>query len=95
MKRQRGYTLLEVIVAFALLALALTLLLGTLSGGVRQVRAADQATRRAVVDVGIVGEQRAPQVPVLAVDGSGVAVEHRCDLEFIADALDVHYSPLV
>ena len=45
MKRQRGYTLLEVIVAFALLALALTLLLGTLSGGVRQVRAADQATR--------------------------------------------------
>jgi len=45
MKRQRGYTLLEVIVAFALLALALTLLLGTLSGGVRQVRDADQATR--------------------------------------------------
>jgi len=45
MKRQRGYTLLEVIVAFALLALALTLLLGTLSGGVRQVRAADDVTR--------------------------------------------------
>ena len=32
MKRQRGYSLLEVIVAFALLALALTLLLGSLSG---------------------------------------------------------------
>ncbi|HVJ36763.1 MAG TPA: prepilin-type N-terminal cleavage/methylation domain-containing protein [Stenotrophomonas sp.] len=45
MKYQRGYTLLEVIVAFALLALALGLLLGTLSGGVRQVRAADAATR--------------------------------------------------
>lgn len=37
-ERQRGYTLVEVIVAFALLALALTLLLGTLSGAVRQVR---------------------------------------------------------
>lgn len=37
-RRQDGYTLIEVIVAFALLALALTLLLGTLSGAVRQVR---------------------------------------------------------
>ena len=37
-RRQNGYTLIEVIVAFALLALALTLLLGTLSGAVRQVR---------------------------------------------------------
>jgi general secretion pathway protein I len=45
MKRQRGYSLLEVIVAFALLALALTLLLGSLSGASRQVRDADQRTR--------------------------------------------------
>lgn len=37
-QRQAGYTLIEVIVAFALLALALTLLLGTLSGSARQVR---------------------------------------------------------
>lgn len=42
---QRGYSLLEVIVAFALLALALTLLLGSLSGASRQVREADQRTR--------------------------------------------------
>lgn len=37
-QRQRGYSLLEVIVAFSLLALALGLLLGTLSGATRQVR---------------------------------------------------------
>lgn len=45
MRRQRGFTLLEVIIAFALLAVALTLLLGSLSGASKQVRAADQATR--------------------------------------------------
>lgn len=44
MKRQRGYSLIEVIVAFALLALALTLLLGTLSGAARQVRASQLQT---------------------------------------------------
>ncbi len=45
MKRQRGYSLLEVIVAFALLAVALTLLLGTLSGAARQIHGADQRSR--------------------------------------------------
>ncbi|SMR82991.1 MULTISPECIES: prepilin-type N-terminal cleavage/methylation domain-containing protein [Stenotrophomonas] len=43
--RARGFTLLEVIVAFALLGLALTLLLGSLSGGARQVRDAELRTR--------------------------------------------------
>jgi general secretion pathway protein I len=46
--RQRGYTLIEVIVAFALLAAALTLLLGTLSGAARQVRDAADAGRAAL-----------------------------------------------
>src|SRR5690606_18273535 len=46
---QRGYTLLEVIVAFAVLALALTLLLGALSGGTRQVRWAADAGRAALL----------------------------------------------
>ncbi|MBA3487634.1 MAG: prepilin-type N-terminal cleavage/methylation domain-containing protein [Lysobacter sp.] len=47
-RNQRGYTLIEVIVAFALLALALTLLLGTLSGAVRQVRWTGDAGRAAL-----------------------------------------------
>lgn len=42
---ERGFTLLEVLIAFALLAMSLTLLLGTLSGAARQVREADQRTR--------------------------------------------------
>ncbi|TWI14216.1 general secretion pathway protein I [Lysobacter ruishenii] len=45
---QRGYTLIEVIVAFALLALGLTLLLGTLSGATRQVRIAADGGRAAL-----------------------------------------------
>lgn len=48
MKRHRGYTLIEVLVAFALLALALTLLLGILSGAARQVRWAADAGRAAL-----------------------------------------------
>ncbi len=44
----RGYTLIEVIVAFAILALGLTLLLGTLTGATRQVRWADEAGRAAL-----------------------------------------------
>lgn len=46
--RQLGYTLIEVIVAFALLALGLTLLLGTLSGATRQVRVAADGGRAAL-----------------------------------------------
>lgn len=41
----RGYTLIEVIVAFAVLGLGLMLLLGTLSNGTRQVRWAADAGR--------------------------------------------------
>ena len=43
-RRQRGFTLIEVIIAFALLALALTLLLGSLSGGARQIRQANMTS---------------------------------------------------
>ena len=62
---QSGYTLIEVIVAFAVLALALTLLLGTLSGASKQVRWADDAGRaslhaQSLLDQIGVGEALAP-----------------------------------
>ncbi len=46
--RHAGFTLIEVILAFALLALALTLLLSTLSGASRQVHDAAAASRAAL-----------------------------------------------
>jgi general secretion pathway protein I len=49
MARQRGYTLLEVVVAFSILAVALTVLLGALSGGTRQVRWSADAGRAALL----------------------------------------------
>ncbi|MGY1458211.1 MULTISPECIES: type II secretion system protein XpsI [unclassified Luteimonas] len=63
--RQHGYTLIEVLVAFAVLALALTFLLGTLSGATRQVRWSSDAGRAALhaqsllADVGV-GEALQP-----------------------------------
>ncbi|QIL21810.1 prepilin-type N-terminal cleavage/methylation domain-containing protein [Thermomonas sp. HDW16] len=47
-RAQGGYTLIEIIVAFAILALGLTMLLGTLSGATRQVRQAGDAGRAAL-----------------------------------------------
>jgi general secretion pathway protein I len=47
-RAQAGYTLIEVVVAFGVLALALTLLLGILSTATRQVRWADDASRAAL-----------------------------------------------
>jgi len=47
-RRQRGFTLIEVVIAFALLALALTLLLGTLSGSVREVTWSADSARAAL-----------------------------------------------
>ena len=49
MRRERGYTLIEVVVAFGLLALALTLLLGTLTNSTRQVRWSADAGRAALM----------------------------------------------
>ena len=45
---QRGYTLIEVVVAFALLAFAMTLLLGSLTNATKQVRTASDFGRAAL-----------------------------------------------
>ena len=62
MNAQRGYTLIEVIVAFAILALALTLLLGTLSGATQQIRWADDAGRAALHAESLLSETGVGQV---------------------------------
>lgn len=49
MRRVRGYTLIEVVVAFAVLAVALTLLLGTLTNSTKQVRWSADAGRAAML----------------------------------------------
>lgn len=44
MRSQRGFSLIEVMIAFVLLAVALGILVAILGGGLAQVRQADQAT---------------------------------------------------
>lgn len=62
---QRGYTLIEVVVAFALLALALSLLLGAMTNATKQVKLSDEYGRAALhaqslLDQAGVGEALAP-----------------------------------
>jgi len=47
-RRQLGYTLIEVVIAFALLAFGMTLLLGSLTNATKQVRNAAQYGRAAL-----------------------------------------------
>lgn len=63
--RQAGFSLIEVLVAFALLALGLALLLGSLSGAARQVRGSGDVSRaslhaRSLLAQAGVGEVLAP-----------------------------------
>lgn len=44
-RAQAGYTLIEIVVAFAILVLGLTMLIGSLSGATRQVRQAGDVGR--------------------------------------------------
>ena len=56
-RRSKGFTLIEVIVAFAILALGLTILLGILSGATKQVRWADDAGRAALHAQSLLAQQ--------------------------------------
>lgn len=62
--RQRGFTLIEVVVAFALLALALTLLLGSLSGAARQIQRANLSGRAALHAQTLLAQVGAGSAPV-------------------------------
>jgi general secretion pathway protein I len=75
-RSQRGYTLIEVIVAFAILALALTLLLGTLSGAAKQVHWSDQAGRAALYAQSLI-DQTGVADPLRAGHREGVFEEGR------------------
>lgn len=55
-RNARGFTLIEVIVAFAVLALALAIVLGTLSNASRQVRWSDDAGRAALHAQSLLGD---------------------------------------
>lgn len=56
-RAEAGFTLIEIIVAFTILALGLTLLLGTLSGASRQLHDAGDAGRAALVAQSLLDEQ--------------------------------------
>lgn len=67
--RQGGFTLIEIVVAFGILALGLTLLLGTLSGATRQLRDGGDAGRAALHARALLDEYAsAPRQPM---QGSG------------------------
>ncbi len=65
MIRARGYTLLEVLVAAALMAMAMTLLLGTLARGSAQVRLAGERSHAAILAASLLSAPAldAPLVP--------------------------------
>ena len=64
-----GFTLIEIIVAFAILALGLTLLLGTLSGATRQMRQAGDAGRAALHAQTLLAEHASALQGPATVDG--------------------------
>lgn len=63
MKRARGFSLIEVLVAFALLAVALGILLAILSGGLAQVRQSGDVTE-ATLHAQSLLEQRIAMAPL-------------------------------
>ena len=81
MRRQAGFTLIEIIVAFAVLALGLTLLLGTLSGASRQLRDAGDAGKAALVAQSVLAANAETMTQPLRLDGDAEAGRYHWVLE--------------
>lgn len=80
-RHQRGFTLLEIIVAFGILALGLTLLLGTLSGASRQLRDAGDAGNAALVAQSLLASHAELLKQPLRLDGRAENGRYRWQLE--------------
>lgn len=80
-RRQGGFTLLEIIVAFGILALGLTLLLGTLSGASRQLRDAGEAGNAALVAQSLLASHAELLTQPLRLDGSAENGRYRWQLD--------------
>lgn len=79
-RRQRGFTLIEIVVAFALLALGLTLLLGTLSGASRQLRQAGDAGQAALHAQSLLAERSDALLQPGQLDGTFEEGRYRWEL---------------
>ena len=76
--RQRGFTLIEIIVAFGILALGLTLLLGTLSGATRQLQQGGDAGRAALHAQSLLEEHAGMLQAPMQADGELEQGRYRC-----------------
>lgn len=80
-RRQGGFTLLEIIVAFGILAIGLTLLLGTLSGASRQLRDAGDAGNAALVAQSLLASHAELLVQPVRLSGDAENGRYRWQLE--------------
>ncbi|WP_297179427.1 prepilin-type N-terminal cleavage/methylation domain-containing protein [Thermomonas sp.] len=80
-RRQAGFTLIEIIVAFAVLALGLTLLLGTLSGASRQLRDAGDAGKAALIAQTVLAANAETLNQPMRLDGEAEEGRYRWQLE--------------
>lgn len=70
-----GYTLIEVLVAFVILAMVLTVLLRIFSAGTRNIEIADTYTRAVLVGEALLAAAADPGAPPVAGDFGGLAAD--------------------
>ena len=95
--RQRGFTLIEIIVAFAILAMGLTLLLGTMSGATRQLREGGEAGVAALHARALLAEHASLPGQVMRASGELDGGRYRWQLQsapWQAPAADASAAPV-